>query len=222
MTAIAEFTLPAADFPLGRVFEEHPDATLELDRVVPTGDTVMPFFWVTDPDGDLAAIRDLFDDLPELRSATLMEIVGDRGLFNAEWDPEYMGIMAAVGATDVTVLSATGSIDGWVFELRAASMDQFAEFRRYCDDHDIPVDLTRLSRLSEMSPGDEYDLTPEQREALVLAYREGYYDDVGRPDQDALAAQFGISRQALSARLRRGYRNLIESTLVREHRDDEQ
>ncbi|GAA0661860.1 bacterio-opsin activator domain-containing protein [Natronoarchaeum mannanilyticum] len=221
MAAIAEFTLPAADFPLGRVFEERPDVTLELDRVVPTGDTVMPFFWVTDPTGDLGSIRDLFEDLPELRSATLMEIVDDRGLFSAEWKPEYMGIMAAVGATGVTVLSATGSTDGWVFELRAASMDQFSEFQRYCDDHDIDVDLTRLSRLSETSPDDEYNLTPEQREALVLAYREGYYDDAGRPDQDALAAQFGISRQALSARLRRGYRNLIESTLVRGHRDDE-
>jgi predicted DNA binding protein len=216
VTSIAEFTLPAASFPLGRIFEQRPEATLELDRVVPSGDTVMPHFWVRDPNGNLGEVLEVFENLPELRTAVLMEDLGDKGLFRAEWQPEHMGIMKAIPATGVTVISATGSEEGWTFELRATSAEQFSVFQRYCADHDIGVTLVRLSRLSEMSTGTEYGLTPEQREALLLAY-----DEPSETDQESLASRLGITRQALSSRLRRGYRNLIENTIVHSQQDEE-
>lgn len=221
MTSIAEFTLPPEAFPLGRIFLERPTATLDLDRVVPSGDTVMPYFWVHDPDCDLEGIRTILDDLPELRSIVLMDDLGERGLFRAEWEPEYMGIMAAIAATGVTVISASGSDDGWTFELRATTTEQFSTFQQYCTDHDIGVTLTRLNRLSKVGSRSEYGLTPHQQEALLLAYEEGYYDDPRKTDQKTLAAAIGITRQALSARLRRGYRNLIESTIVHQNRREE-
>lgn len=206
--------MAAPSFPLGRVFEDRSQVTLELDRVVPSGDTVMPYFWVTDPDGDLEGVLAVFQELPELRSAILMEDLGERGLFRAEWEPEYLGIMSAIAETGVTVVSATGSAEGWTFELRAADGDQFSRFQQYCDAHEIDVSLARLSNLTDAGTRSEYDLTSEQREALVLAYREGYFDEPRRTDQEALASQLGISRQALSARLRRGYRNIVERRLV--------
>lgn len=213
MTSIAEFTLPPSGFPLGRVFEDRPEATLDLDRVVPSGDTVMPYFWVQTSDGGLAAIRELFDGLPELRSAVLMEDLGDKGLFRAEWEPEYLGIMSAIERSGVTVLSATGSNDGWTFELRAGEGEQFSTFRRYCEDQGIPVTLTSLSRITT-AERTEHGLTAEQHEALTLAYSEGYYDDSRRTDLEELATHLSITRQALAARLRRGYRNLIASTII--------
>lgn len=214
VTAIAEFTLPPAGFPLGKVFEERSAVTLQLDRVVPSGDTVMPYFWVHDPDGDLAAVRDVFDALPELRSADLMEDLGDRGLYRAVWEPEYMGIMAGIAESGVTVVSATGGADGWAFELRADDPDTFARFQALCDEAGIDVTLARLHRLSETTPGAEYGLTPKQREALVLAHEAGYYEEPRGADLEALADRLGISRPAFAARLRWGYRNLIGSTLV--------
>lgn len=183
---------------------------------------MLPYFWVhaRGPEGDLEDVRRTFDSLPELRSIVLMEDLGDKGLFRAEWEPEYLGIMSAIPATGVTVVSASGSSEGWTFELRAERTEQFSDFRRYCTDHEIDVTLKRLRRLSEMPNGAEYDLTPDQREALVLAYEEGYYDDPSSTDQKALAARLGITRQAFSSRLRRGYRNLIGSTIVHDEGDD--
>jgi len=222
MTSIAEFTLPPRGFPLGRIFETRPEVTLELDRVVPSGDTVLPYFWVhTNSDRGLDGVLEVFDDLPELRSIVLMEDLGDKGLYRAEWEPEHLGIMSAVLATGVTVVSATGSDEGWIFQLRASAVQQFSDFQQYCTDHDIDASLKRLSRLSEMTTGTEYNLTPEQHEALVLAYREGYYDDSATTDQAALADELGISPQALSSRLRRGYRNLVWSTLIRDQGSDD-
>lgn len=220
MTTIAEFTLSAADFPLGRVFEERPEVTLELDRVVPTKDTVMPYFWVQSPEGNLEKVLQIFEELPELRSIILMEDLGERGLFRAEWKPDFLGIMRAISESGVTVISATGSQDGWLFELRAENGGALAAFQSYCDEHAINVSLVRLSHLSELQEGAEYGLTPQQREALLLAYADGYYDSPRGTDLEALSEQFGISRQALSSRLRRGYCNLIEHTLLQGNSND--
>lgn len=214
MASIAEFTLSSADFPLGEVFEEYPDVRFELDRVVPTADTVMPYFWVLGQPGDMPGVLADLEDLEELRSVVLMEDLGDEGLFRAEWEPEYLGIMSAIEATGVTVLTASGSADGWVFQLRAGSSETFSEFTAFCDEHGIDVSLTRLSRLSEMTGGVEYGLTGDQREALVLAYEEGYYDEPRATDLETLAGEIGISRPAFSARLRRGYRNFVENALL--------
>lgn len=213
MTRLAEFTLAAGDFPLGRVFERWPEATLELDRVVPSGDTVMPYFWVRDPGADMAGVLAVFEDVTELRSVRLMDDLGERGLFRAEWEPAYIGIMGAIAEAGVTVVAAHGSADGWVFELRATDGDQLRVFREYCDRHDIDAELTRLSRVTG---SDDAGLTPAQREALTAAYEWGYYDEPRRTDQTDLAERLGVSRQALAGRLRRGHRGLIETTLVDE------
>ncbi|UPV73820.1 helix-turn-helix domain-containing protein [Halorussus limi] len=216
MTSIADFVLAADGFPLGKAFEDFPDAVFELDRVVPSADTVMPYFWVTDESADMTDVCESLDRLPELRSAVLMEDLGERGLFRAEWEPEFLGIMTAIAETGVTVVSATGSKNGWTFELRAETSDALAAFKQYCDDHDIHVSLAKLSHLSEFETGNAFGLTPEQREALVLAYEEGYYEEPRETDLDALASELGISRQAFSSRLRRGYRIIVESGLTGE------
>jgi predicted DNA binding protein len=219
VTAIAEFTLRAGDFPLGRVFEGHPETSLELDRVVPSGETVIPYFWVQDPDRRLGEIRAVFEGLAALRSVSLVDDLGELGLFRAEWEPDSLGIMSAIAATDVSVLSASGTAAGWTFELRAASAERFAEFQRYCLEHDVDLTLGRLSSLSEVRAAD-HGLTAEQREALALAYREGYYEEPRGTDLETLAATLGISRQALSGRLQRGYRTLVGNAVADEDLPD--
>lgn len=153
---------------------------------------------------------------------TLLEDLGDAGLFRAEWNPQFMGIMRAVAESDVIVLSATGSREGRAFELRADADDALSAFHRRCEELGVPATLTRLGQVSERSSAESaYDLTPEQREALRLAFEEGYYEEPRETDLDALATQLGITRQAFAARLRRGYRNLVGDLLVPKERDGE-
>lgn len=212
MTVIAEFSLPASAFPLGRAFEEWPDAVLELDRVVPSGDTVMPYFWVDDDDADMEAVRSTFETLPEIRSMRLIEDLGERALFRAAWEPEFLGIMLAIAESNVTVVSARGTGSGWTFELRATEADRFSTFQSLCDDNDVHVTLHRLRQLSEPDPA--YGLTDEQRAALVLAYEAGYYRTPRETSLAELADAVDITGQSFGARLRRGTHRLVERTLV--------
>lgn len=220
MTAIAEFTLPPEGFPLGRVFEEHPKVQLRLDCVVPTRDTILPYFWVQAPEAHFADILALFETIEEVRSVTLLDELKERALFQVEWDPSSLGLMEALARTEVTVLSGSGSTHGWLFELRSGDRSEFTAFQQECTHLDVPVSVAHISRLSELSVGTVHCLTANQRAALELAYVEGYYDDSRGTNLEQLAEQLDISRQALAARLRRGYRALIEQEILYHDRRD--
>ena len=47
MSVILEFSIPARDFQLGEVLSGPPDMQIELERIVPTGEMIMPFVWAT-------------------------------------------------------------------------------------------------------------------------------------------------------------------------------
>jgi hypothetical protein len=217
MASIAELVLDAEDFPLGKTFGVAPAATIELDRVVPVGDTVMPFFWIHVPNEALDAVQKRLASLTELRSVSILQRFDDRGLFEAEWDPEYLGIMRAISNADLTVVSATGSVDGWTFELRSVDASQLRSFRDSCQENGIPVSLKRIHRLAPLPSVDsEYGVTPAQREALVLAYERGYYDSPAGTSLSALGEELGITGQSVGSRLRRGTASLLANTLVEE------
>lgn len=216
MATIAEFRISAEDFPLGRIFEELPDATVELDRLVPTTEAILPYFWVRASDID--HVEDVLADHDAFRSVTLVDDLESEGLFRAEWNPDVEGVLTALFQNEVTLLSAIGTEDEWTFELRAEDVDQISTFQQYCVDHGINITLTRLHSLAEMHTRGEYDLTEKQQEALLLAFNEGYYDNPRRTDLEALADHLDISRPAFAERLRGGIRNVLGSTIG--HRSD--
>ena len=212
MATIAEFTIPTDDFPLGRIFESLPNATVELERVVPTDNAILPYFWARNTDAD--HIRDALEDEPAFESVTLIDDLDDSGLFRAQWNQGVESVLTGVLQAELTLLSAFGTHDTWTFEFRAEDSDRILEFQQYCADHDIDVRLTRLKSVAEMVTGDEYNLTANQHEALLLAFNEGYYDDPRRTDLETLANRLGISRPAFANRLSRGTRNLLGSTIA--------
>ena len=212
MATIVEFTIPADDFPLGRIFESLPTATVEIDRIVPTNRTILPYFWVRDADAD--RIEDALTGESAFESVRLMDDLGDEGLFCAEWNHEVEGVLTGILEADLTIISAVGSAENWIFEFRAESTDQISEFQQYCAGHDIGATLTRLKSLAEMQAGDEYGLTANQQEALLLAFEKGYYDDPRETDLQTLADRLEISRTAFADRLRRGTKNVFASTIA--------
>ncbi|MFC6763643.1 helix-turn-helix domain-containing protein [Natrinema soli] len=55
----------------------------------------------------------------------------------------------------------------------------------------------------------EFTVTPEQRAALTTALKRGYYAVPREAKQEEIAAELGISENALSERLRRGTARLV-------------
>lgn len=212
MATNAEFVVPAEDFPLGHLFETLPDVTIEIERVVPTNRALLPYFWVRNVPVD--RVRETLEAQGALQSFAVVDDLGEQGLFRADWDSDVEGVLTGIVDAELTLLSATGTQEEWVFEFRAEDTDQIVAFRRYCTDHGIDVELSRLRGVGERSATGQYSLTPEQREALLLAYNRGYFDFPRETALDELAGELGIARQSFADRLRRGHRNLIGDTLV--------
>lgn len=212
MATVMEFTSPAAEFPLGTVFENLPEVTVELERLIPHESLVIPYFWVRG--ADVEDIEAAFESHAGVTDIKLIDSMDDEYLMRAEWAGEYVGVLSALTATNLVVLSGVGTNEGWQFEVRGDSREEISEFRTYCQEHDIPIDITAVHALLPIQ-GEGYELTGAQREALVLAYQEGFFDSPRRASLEDVAAELDITQQSLSSRLRRGNRRLIAATLIR-------
>lgn len=211
MAIVMEFTSPADEFPLGTIFENLPDVTVEMERLLPQKSMIVPYFWVRG--GHPEDIESCFEAHPGVHSITLVDSVEDEYLMRAEWDPEYAGILNALAEEDISVLSAIGTSDGWDFDVRGESHEAISDFRAITQEDDIPIEITAVHDLLPIE-GDGNELTDAQREALVLAYERGYFDSPREASLEDVAEELEITQQSLSSRIRRGHRRLIAGALI--------
>lgn len=211
MATVMEFRSPAGEFPLGTIFENLPEVTVELERLIPHETRIIPYFWVRGAKaGD---IESSFEAHAGIEAIELIDEVDDEYLMRAEWEGEYFGILNALAESDIVVLSGLGTKDGWHFEVRGEDRQAISDFRELCQSQDIPIEITAVHALLPIQ-GDSYELTETQREALMLAYERGYFDSPRETSLEELAAELGITQQSLSSRLRRGHRRLIGGALI--------
>jgi len=169
---------------------------------------------------DVADVAELVREADPLSEVKLVDEVDDGGLFRAWWTRDVGGILDTMGASGLTLRKGVGSAEGWLFELRAEHTEDLSTFQRSLTQIDVDAELVRMYELDDDATTGRYNLTPEQREALETAYDRGYYDQPTETDLESMAADLDISRSAFSARLKRGYRNLVEATIAHEREPD--
>ena len=212
MAIEATFTASDGEFPLAAVFAEFPDAVIELDRVVPTDEFIIPYFWVRDVEIENISMENVTH--PGIHDIRVVDNVKGAAFIRIDWDLAYESVLTAIIETDVHLISARGSEHQWSFEFRAESRQALTDFQSYYGDHDIPLELTKLHALSPLESGQEYDLTDAQREAMTVAHTLGFYESPREATREDVANELGISPQAVGSRLQRGTRRLISSTLM--------
>ncbi|APW97579.1 DNA-binding protein [Halobiforma lacisalsi AJ5] len=216
MSTILEFRLPLAAFPLGVAIEREPSRRVELERIVPTDETALPFFWVWGK-----TERDAFEsDLRERRAVRELEEVSrtDEGrLYRARWNAEIEGFVRGVTEIGGTILRGRGTEEGWRVTIRFGERAAVSRFREYCHEHDVSITVDRIYTAAEtgLEAGADggYELTDEQRETVRHAYEAGYFRQPRGITQTELAEEFGLSQRAISRRLHRGLSRLVGSTV---------
>lgn len=212
MSIIAEFAVPSEEFALHETLVSVPEVIVELERVVAhESDRIMPLFWTT---GDShAGFEDAASDDPSVENVTKLDEADDAVLYRAEWVQNVETVTYAYTETGATILEATGQNERWDLQMRFDDENALSTFRTYLDENDYRFELESIYRESQPMT-DSRSVTEPQREALLTALDAGYYAVPRESTMDDVATDLGITQQALSKRLRRGHRNLIESTLV--------
>ncbi|MFC4357239.1 helix-turn-helix domain-containing protein [Halobium salinum] len=199
MPVVTDISLSGDSFPLGHLLELDDSFTVEFERLVPTGNAVLPFFWV--PAGSVDAAVEALDDRSLVASVEVLTEVENRALLQVEWTDAVNGVVDALLETDGAIVSGKAVRGSWKFRLRFPDHYQLRQFTALCTESDVAFDVEGV--YNPHPPGDESRLTSVQWDTLMAAHEKGYFEVPRRATLSDLAAEFDVSEQAISQRLRR-------------------
>jgi predicted DNA binding protein len=212
MSTIAEFQIPAAEFALSETLSAVPHVEFETVRVVAhEADRVLPLVWVQTDDADALDAALAAD--PTVENVSLLADLAEERLYGMDWVANVETVVHALLEHDGTVLSTSGRADGWHLRILFPDRDSLSATYDFATDAGIDFALRNVLDLTE-GRGSQFALTEHQYQALLAAYEHGYYDIPQSVTVAELAEELGVSAQAVSQRLSRAYRNLIENALV--------
>lgn len=200
--------VPLADY-LGNGWEE----TVRLD-----------YQTKAEPDERVLFLRIAGDDLEHFErklesdhtvsDPRLVALFHDHVVYRVEVTTDLEVVPRECTALGAEVLDVTSEDDGWTIRMHLLTRDAFDAFREYCREHDVTYRVRELSNIDSVEEEYSYGLTESQRTTLLLAYNAGYFEIPRLISQDDLAAELGISKSAVSQRLRRATAYLVENTLA--------
>ncbi|MFP9061069.1 helix-turn-helix domain-containing protein [Natrialbaceae archaeon A-chndr2] len=204
MSTIAEFRVPAAETVLSATFEALPTVRFELEASV---SKTLPSLWVSGVERE--AIEDAFASDSSVEAFELVARSEERLLYDIDSSAAqsfYDKLLSSGGS----LLEGHGCDGWWQYKMRFRSREALVETHERLENNEITVDLSRVTDISRMRAGNSR-LTPEQHEALTAAFERGYFQIPRQISMEELAAELGISHQALSERLRRAYGTLVDA-----------
>ncbi|WP_458186946.1 helix-turn-helix domain-containing protein [Haladaptatus sp. NG-WS-4] len=203
-------------FPLGELLTVGTTTHIEFERVVPVGGNVVPLFWVWGEDFDDNEFERRVRDSPYVTDLSELDRIEDRILYLMHWEIPDEAFLEGLRETNGIIRNAHG-YDGeeWSFELLFPSYDDLSAFHNYSLNNDVDYTLGRVFTLREVGQTQPaVSLTDDQRDALLLALQRGYFESPSPVTLTELAEELDISQQALSERIRRGNKALLEQTLL--------
>ncbi len=112
----------------------------------------------------------------------------------------------------ISILTARASSNEWRFRTQSESLDDLSAIYDSCHDDGTSVEIRNVHERASLRRHSR-ELTAQQYETLALTIDRGY-DDIPRDvTTEDPAAELGVTYQAISERLRRGHRGLVEGNL---------
>lgn len=212
MTTVASLRLPADGFLLESAFRALPDAEFEVTPVVAHGGDTASLLHAIGVDE--SAARAALGDDPSVERRESVARTSPGALFRMRWAPRRRRLLESFTESGGTVLSLFGSDAEWHLRTLFPDRELLSQVYRRLEANDVAVRVDRVSELESTDRYGRYGLSDRQYTTLVTGFRQGYYGvprDVGTSE---LAADLGITHQALSERLRRAHGTLVEHALL--------
>lgn len=214
MSSIITLTLPPEEFVLHQTLREIPDARFVFEQVAHRcAERVLPFVWVRGTRS--APLGSTLSADPDVERATLLSELASESLYWVNWNTTVPTFLRTLLQTSGSLLNLAGTREGWSFRILYPSRRHVSAAVDALNSATITFGITSI-RAVDGKPGAKYGLTAKQWEAMRLADRLGYFNVPRETTLTGVAAELGISQQAFSARLRRGFASLVGQALALE------
>lgn len=209
MSLYVEFSVSGSPIALTDVASAHPDVTFELEHWRRTDDGVDWFVWVEGD--DLDRVVPAFLDVPTVRDVNEISDGRELRLYRVSIDPNVSPPSDDL-LRDGTITTGYIEPDCLQFTATCSCRQILTRAFEYLRSNDITVSVDRLR--ARLPDADDGRLTDKQFEALVTAHEMGYFDESRSVTQSEVAEELGVCRSAVSQRLRRAERELVERHLA--------
>lgn len=212
MAAILECRLPTEDFALEATLTTHPEAQIEIERVVADDpEQITPYVWVHAD--DFAAFEAALEDDPTVEEVLMFSETGEERSYRMTWTESIDFVVEVLTRHQGTITHADGSADGWTLRVVFPDKESLSRAHNAAEEAGFRVDVTAIYG-TEDPRHIQHGLTEKQRDTLVAAFDAGHFAVPREVSLQALAEQRNMSSQALSEQLRRATGALVESTLI--------
>jgi predicted DNA binding protein len=140
----------------------------------------------------------------------------ERAIYSFEYTDEAKTLSPVISAANGVILDMENDGRAWVLTVWMSERADLAHLWDYARRNDVDIELLRVNEYASLGSTDA-GLTDSQREALLLAFETGYFEEPRDVTLGEVAAELDISQPAASGLLRRGIKRLIVSSLI----DDE-
>lgn len=213
MSPVASFTIPASAFDLGRLVGAELETYTELYPVVPAGEGAASYIKVYADPERLETLEERLRNEPQVRGFNVVATGDYSRLYEIEWSPTTGELFECLADYDIGIVRAGGDSDTWRFRILTPEHAALKSFQQRCMDAGIALEIERVSETVPPDDDTAAALTAPQREALQLARKRGYYEIPRETTLEELSCELGITRQAVSDRLRRGTKTLVDRAL---------
>ena len=203
---------------------EHPDivltATVTHDRgsrvesvsEAGTDPTSGRFFYRIESSDFSRFEEGLRDDRTVGEFERVIETRDGEAIYSFEYTDEAKILSPVISAANGVIVDMKNDGTAWILTVWLPERSELADLWDYARANDVEIDLLRVNDYASLGSRDA-GLTDSQREALLVAFEMGYFEEPRDVTLGEVAAELDISQPAASGLLRRGIRRLIVSSL---------
>ncbi|SFR55233.1 helix-turn-helix domain-containing protein [Halogeometricum limi] len=139
---------------------------------------------------------------------------GDRkAIYRFEYTDEAKVLSPVVSAANGVILDMKNEGRAWVLTVWIPERTDLVHIWDYAQRNGIDIELLRVNEYASLGDTDA-GLTDSQRNALLVAFETGYFEEPRNATLSDVADELGISQPAASGLLRRGIKRLVVSSMM--------
>lgn len=207
---MVRMVIPVEDMPVSIAINRLPGCQYRVEQSAFTGRDCSIHLWITCDDP--SAIAPFLDADASVASFERLLVRGSNHLYELELSHQLLVPRDIIRGHGGVVTEAYGHESAWILEARFPDRDTISEVDETFARYNIEVAYDAIVQTDSTTDCSFGMLTDCQREALVTALEEGFFEIPRGITLAELADEIGVTHQALSERLRRA-----QETLVNEH-----